>query len=208
VPYSSEHPADWTLELLAEGALAPEEQTRVTAHVEHCERCAAEVDIYRTLFSAMAALPRFAPSLNFADTVMARVTITPPTVVPEWLTAWLPSTRRGWALLLGLSLAPALPLIALVAWILWNPQVTAGGLVETGSEWLRDAGWSFLVSSAGWVVESRALAWAQLLVAELLQTPLEVLAAGFLVFAIGIPLSVWTLYRTLRTPPGGTTYAH
>lgn len=209
MPHISEHPSDWTLELLAEGALPPESEARVAQHVAACARCAAEVEAYRSLFAAMASLPRFEPSPSFDDAVLARVRIAPQrAAAAAWLARWLPSTSRGWLVLLGLALAPALPLIALVAWLLSRPMVTAAGLWQVGSTWAREAAWSLVVRAAAQAVESGVAEWGGSVLERLRATPPEVLTVGTLILAVGIPLSVWTLYRTLRTPTGGTTYAH
>jgi anti-sigma factor RsiW len=208
VPYTANHPSEWTLELLAEDALAPDEQAKVAAHVETCSRCAGEVEAFRSLYATLSTLPQLAPSAGFADAVMARVNTAPHAATASWLVRWLPSTQRGWAFLLGLALAPALPVIALVAWVATNPLVSPQGLWEAGSSWVREAAWSLLVAVLGGAVESPALASARALFEQLAAVPLEYLIGGALLLAIGIPLSVWTLYRTLRTPPRGTAYAH
>jgi anti-sigma factor RsiW len=209
VSFSPEHPADWTLELLVEGELLPDERTRVAAHVEGCARCAVEVEAYRTLFATMSSLPRFSPASDFSDAVMARVTIAHTTAMPDWLTAWLPKTQRGWMMLVGLSMAPALPLIALVWWVVSNPMVSLTPLWQQGSTWALDTAWALLVAVLGTAVESQLIAWGQLLMDRLMETPVTILVLGTLIFAVGIPVSVWTLYRTLRTPSKGTTtYAH
>jgi anti-sigma factor RsiW len=208
VPYSPEHPADWTLELLAEGSLPPDEQDAVAIHVERCVRCTAEVEAYQSLFAAMSAMPQFSPSPGFAEAVMTRVSIASPAAMPEWMTAWLPKTIRGWVLLVGLSMVPALPVIAAVWWVISNPQVSLVGLWDTGTAWLQDASWALLVGVLGTAVESNLAAWGRLLVDLVMGTPLEILVLGTLVLAVGIPVSAWTLYRTLRTPSRGTVYAH
>lgn len=209
MPYSTDHLSDWTMELMAEDALPPDELADAASHVEVCASCAAEVEAYRTLFATMAALPSFAPSAGFSDAVMARVQIAPqPAALPAWLKRWIPSTRRGWMILFGLSLAPAIPILALLGWILTTPSVSAVGLWQVGSSWLRDAGWSLLVHAVVAVMESGAMNWGRLLLQQILATPTEILAGGALLLAVGIPISAWTLYRTLRTPSWGNTYAH
>jgi anti-sigma factor RsiW len=208
VSFSSEHPSEWTLELYAEEALPAEESAHVASHAESCIRCAGEIATLRSLFSAIDALPRFSPSPSFDDAVMARVRIAPQhSPLYSWLLRVLPSTRRGWMLFLGLAAAPALPIVAAVAWLLTNTTVTVSGLWGLATSWASDFAWSALVATTGAVVESNALAALQSLVFQLIGVPPMVLLAGALLFAIGIPLSAWTLYRTLRTPTRGTAYA-
>jgi hypothetical protein len=209
VPLSPEHPAGWTLELYAEEALPGDEGTRVGAHVRGCLACSSEVESFRSLFREMATLPQLSPSFDFSDAVMARVKITPHhSPVYAWLLRWLPSTRRGWALLLGLAMAPALPIILLVAWVISNPMVTPAGLWSFTTDWLRDGAWSLLVGMAGRIVESDTITGAQALVNSIFALPAEILLGAGLMLGIGIPLSVWVLYRTLRTPTRGSMYAH
>ncbi|CAN5797148.1 hypothetical protein BH23GEM3_BH23GEM3_02020 [soil metagenome] len=197
------------MELVAEDALPPDDLAAAAAHIEVCAPCAAEVEAYRTLFATMAALPSFAPSAAFSDAVMARVRIAhQPAALPAWLKRWIPSTRRGWMILFGLSLAPAIPMLALLAWILTTPTVSAMGLWQIGSSWMRDAGWSLLVQAVVAGIESGAMGWGRLLLQQLLATPTEILMGGALLLAVGIPVSAWTLYRTLRTPTWANTYAH
>jgi anti-sigma factor RsiW len=209
VIHPAEHPSDWTLELLAEGELPPGQQAEVAAHVEDCARCASELEGYRALFVALSGLPRFEPSIDFGAAVMARVRIAP---VADPLFArfvrWLPATRRGWILLLLACMAPALPVIALVAWLVSQPLFAPSALIEWGGVWMRDTGWSLLTRTLVAVMESSVLAWGNALVERLLEMPVEILAGGALLLAVGIPLSAWTLYRLLRTPVGGTVYAH
>ncbi|HEV2129486.1 MAG TPA: hypothetical protein VGR27_00195, partial [Longimicrobiaceae bacterium] len=185
------------------------QQAEVAAHVEECPRCASEVEGYRALFVALSGLPHFEPSLDFGAAVMARVRIPPATdpLFARFVRA-LPSTRRGWILLVLACMVPALPVIALVAWLVSQPFFAPGALIEWGTAWLGDTGWSLLTLGLVAVMESSALAWGSLLVERLLAMPVEILAGGALVLAVGIPLSAWTLYRLLRTPVGGTVYAH
>ncbi len=203
------HPSNWTLELLAEGDLSPSEREEVAAHVEGCPRCAADVEGYRALFAALEGLPRFAPSAGFGDAVMARVRLAPQAdPLFARLVRWLPSTTRGWIFLLLASMAPALPVLALVAWVVTEPLVSAVNLWAWGTRWVQDTGWSLLTGAIIAVMESGLLGQGQLLLARLSELPFEVLASGALILAVGIPLSAWALYRLLRTPTGGTTYAH
>jgi hypothetical protein len=208
VAFSSEHPSEWTLELYAEEALPGEEGALVGEHVESCVRCAGEVATLRSLFAAMVELPRFSPSPVFSDTVMSRVRIAPHhSVVYAWLLKLLPSTRRGWMLFLGIAAAPAIPMIAAVFWLLTHPTMTLSALWTDVSRWVSDASWSLFVNVSGAAVESNAATALQSLVGQLFGVPPLVLVAGLLLFAVAIPLSAWTLYRTLRTPSRGTAYA-
>ncbi len=203
------HPSDWSLEMYAEGELSPLERAPVAEHLEECARCVAEVEGYRALFAALEGLPRFAPAPDFNDAVIARVNLAPETdPLFVRVVRWLPTTTRGWVLLLLASLAPALPLIGLGIWILTQPLVSVGGLWQWATVWVQDAGWSLLTGALVLVIESQAMAWTRAGLDSLLAAPVQVLATGALILAVGIPLSAWTLYRLLRTPMGETRYAH
>jgi anti-sigma factor RsiW len=208
VSYHPEHPSDWTLELLAEGELGPAEQAKVASHVDGCIRCAAEVDAYRALFAVIAELPTYAPKADFADAVMSRVTIVPRLSPAQWVFQWLPKTQRGWMILFGLSLIPALPVMAFFLWIATHPGVTPALLWDAVWTWTENTTWSLLVQVTGTAVESGAVAWAGNGVERLLGVPLGWLIVGILTLAVGTPLSAWTLYRTLTTPIEGKVYAH
>jgi hypothetical protein len=208
-PGPKQHLSDWTLEQLAEGMLGEYEHQAATAHVESCARCTAELEGYRSLFSALSGLPRFAPSAEFGDAVMARVRVGPQeSAAVVWARRWLPATRRGWLIFTGALLAPALPLLGLVAWLFSQPGVSVVSV------------WGWTVTNAtrfGHLAGDEAGRWAhglglpatmQTVYNFLLGVPTGVLAAVLAVLAIGIPLSTWSLVRLLRKPVGNVTYAN
>lgn len=203
------HLTDWTLEQLAEGELSPLERERAEDHLQECPRCAGELAGYRALFEALSSVSRPAPSAAFADAVMARVRLRPaehPALA--WLRRLLPSTRRGWALLLGALAAPGVPVVALLAWLLARPMVTPAGLVRWAADGARDLALAAFVHAGEWLSSSGAAARAWDLVEPAAALPRSALAGGALLLAVGVPLSAWTLYKLLRTPTRGTTHAH
>ena len=62
------------IELWAQGLLGAAR----AIHVTECPKCLATADHERKLILELAQLPRFAPSAEFADRVMARVRIPTP----------------------------------------------------------------------------------------------------------------------------------
>jgi anti-sigma-K factor RskA len=205
---SSAHPPEWALEQMAEGELPPEEQRAISTHVEACHRCAAELEAFRTLFAALSSLPRFAPTPGFGDAVMARVQVAPaPSAVTRWLQRWIPSTRRGWVLVAAASAIPALPLLALVAWILSRPAVSPAALEQWASERTQAAAQHLFAYLLDWGLGSGALGLAQSAWGALSGVPLEALSATLVFLAIAIPLSAWSLVRLVRTPNVDVTYA-
>lgn len=201
------HLDDWTLEQMAEGALSELELPRATAHLESCVRCTAELEGYRALHAALSGLPRLAPSPGFSDAVMARVKIAEPSPVWAAIQRWLPSTRRGWALMSAAIVAPALPILWLLTWLFTQPGVSAAGMAAQAVDGARSAG----STAAGWLfertLESGVFGWMRSAFDAVQSVPLETLAGVFGVLAVAIPLSAWSLFRLVRTPMRNATYA-
>lgn len=203
-----QHLDDWTLEQLAEGMLSDHELNRATAHVEACGRCAAELDGYRALYAALEGLPRLAPSPAFSDAVMARVKMPEPSPVWGMIQRWLPSTRRGWTLLVAALVAPMLPIFAGIAWLLTHPGVTAGALWQTTTGAAQSAATAAFGKIVEWGLDSGILGSAQVVLDAIRAIPIETVAGAFGVLAVAIPLSAWSLFRLARTPTGNATYAN
>ncbi|HET7275253.1 MAG TPA: hypothetical protein VFI91_08715 [Longimicrobiaceae bacterium] len=206
---SLNHLTDWQIEQLAEGELPEAERQTASAHLDSCGRCSAEVDSYRILFTSLSTLPRYAPSDNFSEAVLARVNVAPRTSpVLAWLRRFAPTTRRGWGVLLGLAALPAAPVVMLVGWLLSQP------LVSVGSLW----GWTLAESQAaaadafgvarGWVGQAANFDFVNLAAATASTVPTGAVVAIIVFLAIAIPLSAWSLHRLLRTPTGNVAYAN
>jgi anti-sigma factor RsiW len=202
------HLEHWTLDELAEGTLSQTERTRAEAHLGQCPLCTAELEASRALIVALDSLPRFEPSVSFADAVMGRVVL--PAEAPEMAKArrrWLPSTRRGWMLVLAAGLAPLAPLVPFLAWVFSHPGVTAGSLWAIGRGWVAESVWGGTVKTAEWVLRSGMARWV---VEQGGQMPGGY--AGLLVIALmallAVPVSGWAMVRLLRTPTGELAHAH
>ena len=96
------HPSTERLNAFVEAGLGTPEQARVEAHLAGCPRCRDEVAELRSVFTALSEVPRFAPSLGFADRVMADVRVRQPAVAgaAAWagrLERLVPQSTRGWA---------------------------------------------------------------------------------------------------------------
>ncbi len=206
MPYSPGHLPDWTLELLAEDALPPEARAEALVHLDGCALCAMELEGYRALNAALSALPRFEPSADFADAVMARVRLEPSAL--ERVRRWLPVTRRGWMMLVAALLAPLAPLVAAVAWLLANPLVTVGGLWSMAERWTSEA-LSWAASRVlDVVVRSGAWEWGEVMLERAWEQSTSELVLVLVVMAVATPLSAWSLARLLKTPTGGIAHAH
>lgn len=204
----SQHLDDWTLEALAEGMVGDMERRTALAHLEACARCTAELEGYRALFAAIGDLPRLAPSPQFGDAVMARVRIPQPSPLLAWLQRWAPATRRGWVLLVAALVAPVLPVIAAVGWVLSRPAVSVGSLWQQAAGGATSTAGAALDRIFQWGIDSGAFSRVQSVIDAVQGVPLETLAAVLMIFAVAIPLSAWSLFRLLRTPMGSATYAN
>ena len=98
---------------------------------------------------------------------MARVQIAPQeSPALAWLRRWVPNTRRGWALVGAAIVAPAVPILALLAWMLSQPLLSPATLwqwamlrtqsaAQTGAAWLLEMALSLdLVDHAGSLLDA------------------------------------------------------
>ena len=206
---SGMHLSDFTLEQLAEGQLPPAEHREATLHLETCPRCSSVVDGYRALFAALSDLPRFAPSPGFSDAVIARTRLTPePGPVALWLRRFVPQTRRGWALLGAAVVAPVLPMVGALVWLLTHPLMTPGTLWQWASSQGSAAGASTGVVALRWATNSGVAGLMRGAYNAVLGVPLETVTVLATLLAIAMPLSVWAIVRLVRTPMKDVTYAN
>jgi len=213
VTNGSVHLSEWTLEQLAEGTLSGDERSRAMAHAEACGRWMSELDAYRGLFVALEGLPRFAPSPEFGDAVMARLaTMKQPSVSLAWLERlerWLPSTTRGWMILAGALAVPALPMLALITWIIVDPLMSPTSLWQWGSLQAQETAGTALSWALAWGSGSGWFSRVEAAYAAVSSVPLGTLVLLIALLAVAIPLSAWSLIRLTRTPPmGDVTYAN
>lgn len=207
--YPFGHVPQWTLELFAEDALPPDEREEVRAHVEGCAYCAGELEASRALFASLAQLPAFAPGPDFAELVMARVTIRPEgSAALARVRRWLPATRKGWMMLFSLLVAPFVPLLATAAWLLSYPLVTVAGLVDMGQRWASEAGTALVDGAVGLVAGSGIPGWGQGLFAALWENPTSEVSLAVMFMAAATPVAALTLLRLLRTPMGDVSHAN
>lgn len=213
------HPASEALEAYAEGANGRGEKAALDAHLVGCERCQAEVEEWRSLFATLESLPRFAPSAGFAARVMSHVRVRSARaawhaqVVAQAAAAgrsighWLPQTTRGWAFVTALLALPAIVATALVAWLLSRSYITtealwvaAVGAVDRGATRLGTA-------AVDGALQTDVAAWLMANVGSFLETA-GMRGLGALAAAAGAltVLSIWILYRNLRTPRRESSY--
>jgi anti-sigma factor RsiW len=196
------HPTPDQLETLVEGGLAEAERATLERHLVTCERCRAEVEEWRALFTTLAALPQLAPSAGFADRVLAGVRSRPSwsTRAAAALARLQPRTTTGWALVAACLTLPAIVATALLAWVLTRPGLD----LQTLAVFLRDRAADLVLSFAGDVATTAMETTIAVRIAALVE---RILAAGptelglaAAVFATMTFVSAWVLYRNLFRP--------
>lgn len=205
----SSHLSQWAIELLAEDSLPRVQREAAEQHLRVCARCSGQLEEFRSFYAELSRLPRFAPSLGFADAVMSQVRVPDPAAAasPARYARWMPATPRGWAALVTACLLPLLPVAALVWLVLMRPG-TATTLVSVAAGRVQEGFTSLLVGAATRYADTPLAALVDALMAALATVPAETLrggaAAGFAVLV----LSVWSLYRLAVHPMQGAGHAH
>jgi anti-sigma factor RsiW len=208
VPKSS-HLSQWAIELLAEDSLPRVQREAAEQHLRVCARCSGQLAEFRSFYAELAQLPRFAPSLGFADAVMAQVRIPEarPAASPAWYVRWVPATPRAWAGLVTASLLPLLPIAALV-WLVLTRPGTAAAFIGWGAVRVQEGFISFLVAAAARYAETPLAALVNALVSAASALPAEMLRGGAAIGFALLLLSAWSLYRLALHPAQGSGHAH
>lgn len=199
------HPTSEKLQSYVESSLDAAEQAVLASHVVTCQACQAEVDEWKSLFSAFDALPKFEPSQHFADLVMAKVKLPDPWYkkalvrVQGELRLWMPKTQQGWAFATATLGLPFFLFGALFAWVLSHPFVTP----QTVATFAAEKGYKAVEVKASGTFAALLQSDVGIFLARVLDTvrdaglgTIGVFAAGI---AVGIGVSVYVLYTNLRT---------
>jgi anti-sigma factor RsiW len=170
------------------------------SHLVGCTQCAGEVEEWRALFSALAAMPHLDPTPGFADRVMAGVRVHHPW--PARLAALVrrlvPATTMGWFLVTVLLSLPALTMGGAVTWLISRPWLSLDALWIFITFRVEAALFALAKRAGAMVIESQATLWVVDAVKQLL-TWLGVpgIGAAAAIGAVLITLSIWTLYQNL-----------
>ena len=200
----SAHPSSGLLQELVEGGIPARQAARVRAHLAACPACARESVAWQATFAGLGSLERLPPSGDFAVRVMAQVRI--PTQAPApmpkrrpvlgWMAGLVPQTRRAWAALSGIALAPVVTFGA-VAWAAFSgPALTPGALASFAWWKVSDfaaVAWNVV---AGRAMESTGLFEIFSLVESLAMSPSAVMGS-FAGLSAGTAAACWVLYRNL-----------
>ncbi len=204
------HPEPERLEAYAAGEHAASDAAIVESHLLACARCRAEVEEWRTLFSALADLPELEPAAGFADRVMASVRIQQPLGARALALAdrVVPKTRRAWTLVAAMLGLPTLGLSAILAWVLTRPWITVQGLFSFGTRQVMAAFAVLPARAFDLVSHSAAGVWIADALNALSVRGAGPIGAAAALFATLTIASAWVLYRNLfRTPRRDEHYA-
>jgi anti-sigma factor RsiW len=124
------HPNTERLQGFVEGILDDADRAIIESHLVQCATCQTEVEEWRSLFSVIATLPQFTPSIHFADNVMRSIVLPDPWYVRalakagDRLQVIAPKTTRGWAFASGVLALPFALFAVLATWLLSKPYMT------------------------------------------------------------------------------------
>jgi hypothetical protein len=204
------HPESERLEAFVEGSLGKADVAVLESHVLGCSQCQTEVDELRSLFSALARMERFSPSVGFANRVMAHVRLPDPwySRAGQFIAGMAPRTSRGWAFAGGLLALPFVGIGTLMLWLLTKPYVTSESLVAfTVQQGGRSIG-AFSRSLLSTIIQSDITLFLTRLAESVLSAGLAGAGTVAALFAGMIALSTWILYQNLiRTPTRRSDYA-
>lgn len=204
------HPTRDHLEAFCGGTLAEAERAAVGSHVDHCSECRAEVEDWRAVYTALAALPRFAPRADFADRVMARVRIPVPwhARAGALVVRSVPQTTRGWALATAVLSVPVIFVGSFLAWLLSKSYVTAQGLWIYATDRFAEGANQVTTGALTRAMESDIAAWLVASVAGLFEAAgIRGVGAIVLASAALVVFCTWILYRYLfRSTVRGSTH--
>jgi anti-sigma factor RsiW len=124
------HPNTERLQSFVEGTLGDAERAVLESHLLDCSGCQGEVEEWRSLFSMLATMPQFSPSVHFADNVMRGVSLPDPwyvralVLVGDRVQKFTPRTTRGWTVATACLALPFAIFGLLATWLLSKPYVT------------------------------------------------------------------------------------
>jgi anti-sigma factor RsiW len=210
------HPSADRLEAFVEGTLQEGDRVVLKSHLLSCPACQTQVEEWRALFAALAALPQFAPSIGFANRVMAHVRVAPRAAWQEWaeranalVTRVAPKTNYGWSLAAALLALPIILGGSAIAWLVSKSYVSPDALMgftrESLVEGLQGIGSTVIAA----IMQTDLAAWVVANVGAVISTA-GVTGLGAILAGAGAMtvLSTWVLYRNLfRSPPRESDYA-
>ncbi len=136
-----------------------------TRHLDRCPECFDRAQMEREIVEQISALPLMGPSADFADRVMASVTLTDPLGLRSFRTIRqrIFATRRSIAVAASLALALVGSMAASIAWTMANQETLASAgtwVLAQGTQagWLALRGLASNFIEQPWYESVRALA--------------------------------------------------
>ena len=188
---AKEHLSPERLQDYIEGLLPARQVARIEAHLSGCGACRSDMSAWHGLFEGLGTLQSLEPADGFCERVMAQHRVLQ--LIQAWEPAvagisafarvrrLMPQTRRAWAALAGLAVAPVTIGLVLLFEMFSNPALTPG----------------YLASFLSWkVTESAAASQAYSVIDFLSGSPLIALvgAVSFLALAVS---AGWILYANV-----------
>lgn len=212
----TQHPSADRLEAFVEGTLQAGDRVVLESHLLSCPACQTQVEEWRGLFSALASLPQFEPSLGFANRVMEQVRVAPRAAWQEWaeranalVTRIAPKTNYGWSLAVAFFALPIILGGSAIAWLISNSYISPDALLGYTRESLVQGLQGIGSTALGFVMQSDIAAWVVANVSAVVTTAgVTGLGAMFAGAGTMTVLSIWVLYRNLfRSPSRESDYA-
>jgi len=177
-----------------------------------CGDCARDAEAWRAVFARLNALPRLEPGEHFAHQVLSRLrgpaSIAARVPVPAWQKAasWaasgarrlVPQTRKTWAAISGVAVAPAVTAGALFYALYSHPTLTPSALASFAWWQVGDAANAVWTAFSAFALESVRSSGALSLFDGLAAAPL-VVAGGVLLYTAACALALRVLYKHVFT---------
>lgn len=202
---SEYHPTTDHLEDFVERSLPEGDRVIVESHLLGCPSCRARVEDVQSLFSALAGMRHFEPTVGFANRVMARVHVAPRAAWQEWtdrataLAARItPRTNYGWSIAVAMLALPVLLGGGAIAWLLSRDYITMQTLFAWTWEQVTGGVQAIGATAIAALLQTQVAAWIVANVTLLVES-IGVTGVSTVLAAIGATTvyAAWFLYRNL-----------
>ncbi len=196
------------LQEMLEGRIAARQVTRIERHLSSCEDCARDAEAWRAVFVGLNALPRLDPGEHFAHQILSRLrrpaAIAARVPVPAWrkATSWagrlVPQTRKAWAAISGVAVAPAVTAGVLFYALYSHPTLTPSALASYAWWQVGDAANAVWTAFSAFALESAESSGMLSLFDGLAAAPM-VVAGGVLLYTAACAFALRVLYKHVFT---------
>jgi anti-sigma factor RsiW len=196
------------LQEMLEGRIGARQVARMERHLSSCGDCARDAEAWRAVFVGLNTLPRLDPGEHFAHQVLSRLrrpaAIVARVPVPAWRKAasWagklVPQTRKAWAAISGVAVAPAITAGVLFYALYSHPTLTPSALASYAWWQVGDAATAVWTAFSAFALESAESSGALSLFDGLAAAPL-VVAGGVLLYTAACAFALRVLYKHVFT---------